>query len=480
MKQYWKEKDQNLQGKCPIHNYAIPKNQNQNQNPKNNRINNIASPSYTQQQPQINSSQRNSTQKRSDDINIRYNNNNINTNKNISNNYYNYNNSNYKEINYNNQSKNNMNKDLNSNINGDDYTNNYSFYISGTSRPKVILNFPEKNEINNQNLSQSKYIYQTLNIPRGTNNQNQKYINSNYNKNPNINNRIINQNNSSPFLIRGEEENEPIIYNAPKNRQSLMQRKVVNEEYNETNRVYYTREPRDDLRNINFSQSQNFRHNNYQQPRPTIRQINNYNSNANEYNIYPTTDYYDSCQQRIYNTPYIRRSYTNTNSQDYSSQRSRIIEPSYSQNERTNISYHEQNPNEIFLDQNIYSLNKTETNSPRHRAPFLDYSPDLSNEGNNLYQNRNWERSSEYYSNNGLRNQRGFEYKYENEINDNAYKVPEPYNQGNRVIDYYEDNQGSFLSERPFTQTNSYIQRDEKGRKYRIFSQDLPMNTNYN
>ena len=315
-----------------------------------------------------------------------------------------------------------------------------------------------------------------MNIPRGTNNQNQKYINSNYNKNPNINNRIINQNNSSPFLIRGEEENEPIIYNAPKNRQSLMQRKVVNEEYNETNRVYYTREPRDDLRNINFSQSQNFRNNNYHQPRPTIRQINNYNSNANEYNIYPTTDYYDSCQQRIYNTPYIRRSYTNTNSQDYSSQRSRIIEPSYSQNERTNISYHEQNPNEIFLDQNIYSLNKTETNSPRHRAPFLDYSPDLSNEGNNLYQNRNWERSSEYYSNNGLRNQRGFEYKYENEKNDNL----EPYNQGNRVIDFYEDNQPSFTSERPFTQTSNYIQRDEKGRKYRVFAQDLPMNINYN
>ena len=491
MKQYRKIKDQNNQGKCPIHNYAIPKNQNQNQ--KNNRINNIVPPSYTQQQSQINSSQRKSTQEKSNDINIRYNNNNINSNqnKNIPNNYYNYDNSSYIEVNYNNQSKKNMNKDSNSNINSDDYTNNYSFYISGTSRPKVILNFPERNDDNNQSITPSKYVYQTLNIPRGRNSQNQKYINSNSNENS-YNNRIINQNNSSPFFIRTEDE-EALIYNASRNRQPTLQRKMVNEEYNEINRVYYTNEPRDDLRNINISHSQNYFGNNDQhQPRPTIKQINNYNSNANSrryynanqnqnrHNIYPTTDYYDSYQQRSFNTPYIQRSYTNNSSQDYSRQRGRIIETNYSQNERTNISYHDQNPNKIFHNQNGYPINKTETNSPRYRAPYLDYSSDFSNEGNNLYKNSNWERRSEYYSNKGLRNQRGFRYKYENEINDNIYKVPELYNQGNRDIDYYEDNLGSFLSERPFTQTNTYIERDEKGRKYRVYTQDLPMNINYN
>ena len=481
MKQYWKEKDQTIQGKCPIHNYTIPKNQNQNQ--KNNRINNITSPSYTQQQSQINSSQRKSTQTRSDDINARYNNNNINSNqnKNISNNYYNYDNSNYIEVNYNNQSKKNMNEDSNSNINSDDYTNNYSFYISGSSKPKVILNFPEKNDHSNQSITQSKYIYQTLNIPRGRNNQNQKYINSNSNYNVNsYNNRIINQNNSSPFFIRAED-NEPVIYNAPKNRQSLVQRKVVNEEYNEGNRIYYTTEPRDDLRSINISQSQNYIRNNYQQqPRPTIRQIDNYNSNANNrryynpnvnpnqnrHNIYPSDDYYDSYQERSFNTPYIQRSYTSNSNQDYSRQRGRIIEPNYSQNERTDMSYH-------------YPLNKTETNSPRYRAPYFDYSSDFSNEGN-LYQNNNWERPSEFYSNNALRNKRGFKYKYENEINDSIYNAPGPYNQNREIDYYYEDNRGSFLSERPFTQTNTYIQRDEKGRKYRVYTQDLPMNRNYN
>ena len=492
MKQYRKIKDQNNQGKCPIHNYAIPKNQNQNQ--KNNRINNIVPPSYTQQQSQINSSQRKSTQEKSNDINIRYNNNNINSNqnKNISNNYYNYDNSSYIEVNYNNQSKKNMNKDSNSNINNDDYTNNYSFYISGTSRPKVILNFPERNDDNNQSITPSKYVYQTLNIPRGRNSQNQKYINSNSNENSFNNNRIINQNNSSPFFIRTEDE-EALIYNASRNRQPTLQRKMVNEEYNEINRVYYTNEPRDDLRNINISHSQNYFGNNDQhQPRPTIKQINNYNSNANSrryynanqnqngHNIYPTTDYYDSYQQRSFNTPYIQRSYTNNSSQDYSRQRGRILETNYSKNERTNISYHDQNPNKIFHNQNGYPINKTETNSPRYRAPYLDYSSDFSNEGNNLYKNSNWERRSEYYSNNGLRNQRGFRYKFENEINDNIYKVPGPYNQGNRDIDYYEDNLGSFLSERPFTQTNTYIERDEKGRKYRVYTQDLPMNINYN
>jgi len=486
MKQYWQKKDQNIQGKCPIHNYPIPKYQNQ----KNNAINNLASPSYTQQQSQINSTRRKSTQAKKDTLNIGYNNINSNQNNNISNNYNNYdankynyksnqinnNNSKYIEVNYNNQTK-NMNKDSNSNITNDDYTNNYSFYISGTSRPKVILNFPEKDDNDNQNISQSKYIYQTLNIPRGSNSQNQKYINS-YN-----NRSMINQNNSSPIFIRTEDK-QPVIYNAPQKRQPLMQRRVVNEEYNETNRVYYTTEPRDN----------NYIRNNQQQPRPTIRQINNYNSNENNsryyydnmnqnqfgQKIYPKIDYYDSYQHERFNAPYIHRSNTNTNQQDYSRQRGRIINTNYSQNERADLSYNDQNPNNIFFDQNNYFINRTETNSPRYRAPpYFDYSPDLYSEGNNIY-NRNWERQSEYYSNKDLRNQRGFKYKYENEINDNIYKVPEPYNQENREIDYYEDNKGSFLSERPFAQTNTYIQRDEKGRKYRVFTQDLPTNRNYN
>lgn len=252
MQQYWEEEGQIYQAQCPIHNYAAPHTQNQNNYNYNRNI--IVSRNYSQQQQIY--SQGQFTKARSGVISNEYKNYNLinpNQNRIISSNYNNYpqysyqndqkynyktnqinrnnNNSNFVEVQYINQAKNYMNSNSNSNINNDKYSrnkspdgvirgysDNYSFYISGTTRPKVTINLPNQNnnDINNnyQKIPQRQYVYQTSNIPRGNNSQNQKFINSNsnYNINSNNNKRIINQNNISTYVMRDTEKKASTQY----------------------------------------------------------------------------------------------------------------------------------------------------------------------------------------------------------------------------------------------------------------------------
>ena len=162
MEQYknWNEKE-NSQAKCPIHNIIVSPMINQNST--NYGANRIISSNYTRPSPQIYSPQRQIIQS---------------SNQNISNNYYNYNYNQYSNQNqqqYNNKINNNIqnynqmnynykndykNKPTNLNINSDKfinyessdgvirgYTNNYSFYVSGSSKIKPKVTMYSKEEL---------------------------------------------------------------------------------------------------------------------------------------------------------------------------------------------------------------------------------------------------------------------------------------------------------------------------------------------
>ena len=242
MEQYeeWQDEDGNIIRRCPVHNYYASPIVNQ----KNYIRPKMISPNYEK----IYTSPRKIEQ---------YNNNYIITSSNQSmvneneypqysyennqnvkyvNQYYKQrnNNDNY-NINNTNSSTNNTNSSLRKYESSDGvlrgYTNNYSFYISGSSqiKPKVTINTQynnnnytvrntNNNSQNNSNQNKRQIIYK--NSPQQQRNigQYQRVIitnnNTNINNNRNYENRQIVQNDNSSYIIR-MVENEPEMYNQP-------------------------------------------------------------------------------------------------------------------------------------------------------------------------------------------------------------------------------------------------------------------------
>ena len=535
MEQYkdWQEGDNNLHAKCPIHNIIVSPMINQNST--NYGANRIISSNYTRPSPQIYSPQRQIIQS---------------SNQNISNNYYNYNYNQYSNQNqqqYNNKINNNIqnynqmnynykndykNKPTNLNINSDKfinyessdgvirgYTNNYSFYVSGSSKikPKVTINnIPieyNNSNINYMNTNQRKYEYQNSNSFQNNIGYNQNGINVNNN------NQIINQNNNSSYIIRVIEK-EPTLYNPPneqynnnyenKNAYNInnkgnrffeeriyqqpdIQRIIIKEnierEPNNSRKGYYKIEPKDNLRNVKNNPIIYINNSNiHQQPIPTIQKVNNeeiknsYSNRLNQRyeNINQKNDYFNSNPTfRRNNTPIMQRpnttSYINYSNPEIYKQQRRIIEPNFSENNIGNLSYNERFPYQIYTKQNDFPYIRTESISPSYRSTFINYSPNINNRY--IYPKQN--RQREFTTRTEFHNQGDLE--YENDEDENEYEVPLKYNKNNNIVDreYYEERSQNNFSEKPFTRINNYSQTRRNGRKYGVYTQTLAMNKNY-
>ena len=139
----------------------------------------------------------------------------------INNNEYNYSNKYNNTNNSNSNIINNENSSLRRYESSDGvlrgYTDNYSFYVSGSSqvRPKVTINSQYNNNVNynyNQN-NQRRYIANTKNAPspQRVGGQFQKIYYSNNNRNNIGNNRQMSQRNNS-YIIKKVMKNNQDIY----------------------------------------------------------------------------------------------------------------------------------------------------------------------------------------------------------------------------------------------------------------------------
>ena len=314
------------------------------------------------------------------------------------------------------------------------YNNNYSFYISGTSKgnPKVTIN----NQINNYTTqTMGQYPYQNRQINTGGN---PSYII--LEKEP-----IIYNYNTGDFggFKYNEVQNKNIssqqrVYQAPK-----IERRKVKREANHKN-INYISGPRDNYRNINTNE-----------PQPMFQRIN-INNNYRKYS-----------GNQINNIAIAsnKRSISPMNQPNYSrpiiSQKQRQVQ----NNLNNNYSY-QQKPHQyrIYTEQNDYQFYGN--NYPQ-------------NNYNNYYQKNNQQR--EYTSRTELPDQRGFNYEYEqedyedeedNENEDDIYEVPvQPAK--------YNNNKREIYSERPFTRINNYSQIKRNGKRYGVYTQTLAMNNNY-
>ena len=320
------------------------------------------------------------------------------------------------------------------------YNNNYSFYISGSS--KIKSNVTINNQINN-------YTTQTMAPYPFQNRQNQ------------------NSNNTSTYLIL---EKDPIIYNYnTSNINGFKYNEVQNKNNNVQQRVYQApkiekrtvkrivdKEPFDQ-KYARYMQNQkdNFRNINTIKQKEMFQKINlnNYNNNYRKYsgnNI--------SIKRNI--SPMIQR--PNNYSRPLISPTQRMInQPSLQQKRSANNISYEQRPYQyrVFTEQNEYQ-------------PYGNY-PKYN------YQKQN--RQKEYTSRTEMPDQRGYNYEYEqedyedeedNEDEDDVYEVPVQYNNNRRNINI---NQREYYSERPFMRINS----NRNGKKYGIYTQTLAMNKNY-
>ena len=195
------------------------------------------------------------------------------------------------------------------------YTNNYSFYVSGSSqvKPKVTINnqYNNKNSNNlnnyqninqNQNQNKKQYIYQNITSPQKKSGQYQKIIYpNNYSNISNVNSNYgIRQKNSqienTSYIIK-MEENDPAIYS----RQTQQYNNRNNMNYNNYNNyneeeIYYFKE----------NENRNIRQGTYQGPLVQRRMVKRV---VDREPIDSRKDYYiinprDNLRNRIKNNQY--------------------------------------------------------------------------------------------------------------------------------------------------------------------------------
>ena len=380
------------------------------------------------------------------------------------------------------------------------YTNNFSFYESGSSqtKPKVTSYASNQYNNNNNNIYTNRNVQynniQRTNISQGTTkryhnnintiNNNRQIINANQNDNSSYIIRVIeddpanyNSPNQQQYVNMDYNNNENVYYNEnryatqnyrPPTIQRRMVKRVAHKQPNSTRGEYYTEGPSDNLRNYNSNQ--NLYRNDVQQESPNIGYRKIISSNINQRND-------------LYPYQFIRRN--NTPNAPYSNYsrpilQRRIIEPNYPENNITSVSYNAKYPYKTFTEQNNnYIIARTENNSPRNRSPFVGHSPNISIHRYNRYvfQNQFNPKQREYGSRTE-QNQRGYEYEYEKEDDEDVYEVPEQFN-NNRDREYIEQRRPNIVVERPFTRINNYSQTQRNGKKYGVFTQTLAMNRNY-
>ena len=218
MEQYqeWHE-GENMPIKCPIHNCIITPKKNQ----LNYRINQMKSSNYTQSESEIYPSPRQVREEiiNNNEYNYNFNNNNYDYPQ-----YYYQSKQQYSYSNkYNNNSNNinNQNSSLRRYESSDGvlrgYTNNYSFYVSGSSqvRPKITINNKYNNDNINYNcnynqISQIRYTNNTKNdpSPQRVEGQFKRIYYSNNNNNIRSNRQMSHRNNS--YIIQVIDDNKDI------------------------------------------------------------------------------------------------------------------------------------------------------------------------------------------------------------------------------------------------------------------------------
>ena len=340
------------------------------------------------------------------------------------------------------------------------YTNNYSFYESGTSHIKS--NITINNQINNFTTKTfGQYPYPNRQIST-TNNP--SYIilekeplyynyNTNYN-NSNIGgfkyNEIQNQN------INSQQR----IYQAPKIEKRTVKRIVDKEPYSQNN-TRFIQVPRNNYRNITT---------NVQNP---MYQKINLNNNYRKY----------SGTQTNYTT-----SISNKRSISPMNPRPNIITTNYSRpiiSQRKNMLQNRSNNNISFDSRaNQYRM-FTETNE------YQSYNNNYPSANNYIKNNMNNinNRQREYASRTEFPEQRGYKYEYEqedyqneedNEDEDDIYEVPVQYNNNyNNMNINMNNNRKEIYSERPFTRINNFSQMQKNRKRYGVSTQTLATNNNY-
>ena len=331
------------------------------------------------------------------------------------------------------------------------YNNNYSFYVSGSS--KIKSNVTINNQINNYT-TQTMGPYPYPNRQVKTNNNNSSYLI--LEKEPIIYN--YNTNNFNGFKYN-ELQNKNIytqqrVYQAPKIEKRTVKRIVDKEPLDQKN-GQYIQEPKDNFRNINtikqkeMFQKININNNNYQ------KYIGN--RIINRRNISPTIQ-----RPNIISSNYSRPIISQRQGQVQNNQ------PLLQKKSNNSISY-EQRPYQyrVYTEQNDFQT--------YGNYPFNNY----KNYPKSNYPIQN--RQKEYASRTQLPDQRDYNYEYQqedyeegedNEDEDDIYEVPVQYNNN---YNKSNNNQKEFYSERPFMRINS----DGTGKKYGIYTQTLAMNKNY-
>ena len=548
MEQYeeWEDEDGNIIRKCPVHNYYVSPSINQSNyiqermfspnyekicispRPKDQYNNYIITTSnqdmiddYEHQQYSFENNQ-----------NLKY------TNQYHKQSVYN-DNYNMNNINNTNIVSTNVNSSLSKYESSDGilrgYTNNYSFYVSGSSqiKPKVTVcnQYNNKGSISNSNNDsnyQKKNYYQNkrqiIYNNSGQMQKNpghyQKVIYSNNNKNTNNNknygNRQIIQNDNSSYVIR-TVESEPMIY-TPSNPQYINNNYYIKYNNNEgEDKIYYINENE----NSNALQQKNYQrplvqrrmvkrvfdkepsgsrknhyiigqnnnqrninkkiqiNNNNDQQKTVYQKVSNYN------NINKRNNYFSQYPLKRPNTPNIIRQNLPSNANSYlpmisRQQKMMAYSPNFydPKNLNNSESYPKRGNIYAYTENNEYFFNKTEANSPRASTLFIAKSP-LMNIDKNIYIYPT-RKEREYNSRTELQNQPEYELEYENEENDeddNVYEVPEMFND-HRVVLYEDRRQNN--PDRPFLRESNYSQSKRNGKKYGVYTQTLAMNMNNN
>ena len=538
MEQYQdrQEGEENFQVSYPVHSYYVSQFPNQS-----NYIHSIVLSNYTQPQKRIYESQRKLIQTEQA-INDEYN---EYVNDNYPQYYYQTNQQNIYTNQYYNQGNDNINYNTNPDSNYNDvnlnlrkyessdgvlrgYTNNYSFYVSGSSKvsPKVTIN--HDNYINNyKNIENKQFTYNNSPLLRERNGQIQRIININDNQNS-----FRNYQNGNPSYIIREVEKVPIMYGQEeqqyiKNNYNINYNEQDNKNYyynlneNELKNIntplrkyqgpiiqkrivkrFVDKEPKDTRKdyyiiaqnsNINNLSSQTYNRNNIIVQKAINKKLNKsnnndfkkkYNGNINERidNLYQRN--YNSTlysQKRTY-TPSAPKNNTNINNYSYLSRQQKLMRNSpnfYRKNSNNSVSYQNKGYpyNPYYTQQNEYKINKADEIYPRYKTPYIIQSPYNDNKGF-IYPKR---REREYNSKTELLNQLGYEYEFENNENDNEeiYEVPEQYNNSEYNNKGWQNIQ-NINSNKPFYRLNNFSQTERNGRKYGAYTQTLAMNKNYN
>ena len=410
-----------------------------------------------------------------------FNNSYFNSNQKISKIYYKFPLRNNKQINSN-QFINNYNDRKYNGFDDKEYTNNYSFYLSGSPhlQPKVTINNVStqfSNRIyNHQNINQNKispFIYQNKKYENKVNSYNQNcliknnfspkiYKNKQRNKNENINRKPevtiqrINDNNS--FL------NENNLHNFYCNDNELY--------INQRNKFLNLNKKEEDINNYNLNYNNYIYQNNENYNNKNEEKINRSQEYIKKYELRKKSENYNDYKSDYEIQPYIKKKYNNFYNDDENNSKIRVTITnldnhrfylSDSSNNNSPRIYHTFTEEGLykkkrnFLDKNFHSRNKKK---------YIIY--------NNINRNNN-------YNSNTKKINRKEKYNYRNKrekdiTNKEKYENEENVEQN---IEKFYDNQGHFIGEKKTIVKRKFTNND-KGERIIRETVEEEYKSNYN